>query len=245
MNFYRVQLGDQNNREWRAILRKEEDEKHGIISTLNAGNKLQFNNPFNMELVNIYPKEDRKDDKPFDLDLIYWTDDLMLDAFKPKGVTCIIVSRKFMELLREYNCHNHTFYPVHLYSPDKSVFQEYFLLQIFDKWLQFVNYKDSEYTLKEIRTRGTIDQIRGSHEFDDFESYVKRKSDYLRNESLLLDFYKAIMTVDYDILWGTMNELTVNKLIKENIEISGLRGIKFTPIKSPEYILKSEFEGWA
>lgn len=243
MTFYRVQLGDQNNLEWRAILKKEEDEKHGVIRTLNAGNKLLLEQPINMELVNVYLKEEQKEDNPFDLDLIYWKDDLMLEAFKPKGVSCVIVSQKFKELLSKYNFHDHAFYPIHLYSSDQSTFKEYFLLQIFDKWLQYVNYQESEFTLKDVRTRKIVDQINENHDFYDLDGYVDRKSMYLRNDSLLLEFSKAILTVDYDVLWAIMNELHVNDVVKNDIENSRIQGIELTPIKSPEYVLKSEFEG--
>ncbi len=243
MNFYDLSVGYSNNTEWRAILEGEVNRKHQIVSTLNEGNALKLNNHFDMRLINVHLPEDRKEKKPFELDLLYWTNDLMLDAFSPRKSTCVIVSRKLKELISKYYFHEHDFYPIHLYDIDRSSYKEYYLLQIFGKRMDYIDYQKSDYVLKERPSRKIVEQISESSKFENLSSFIDKRSKYLREKNLLLDFSREVYTVNYDVLWGTPNKLRINGKIKEDIENSGIKGVELTLIKSPQYILKSEFEG--
>lgn len=191
---------ESSNREWRAILKRENDTE-GIVQKLKSNVQLDIQSPFEMNLINVRLPRDRKGYDPYDLDVVYWTDDIMLDAFKPHAAACVIVSLKFKELIKKYNFHDHNFYPVNLVSLDQSKFKEYYLLQILDKRLRFVNYELSELVVFERRPRKKLKKYDGPRILD-LDSYFKVKSNMLRAQNLILDFERVVYTVDYDILWG-------------------------------------------
>lgn len=243
MKFYEVKIGENNNREWRAILTGKENNKYGVVKSINANASFELEQPLGMHLINVHLPQDRKEKNPFNLDLIYWTDDLTLDAFKPRGASCVIVSQKFKDLLFKYNFHRHEFYPINLFSIDESDCKKYYLMHIFDKRLDYVNYLESYFLLKERATGKIVNRIQGTNGINDFESYAKKKSEYLRNENLSLDFDKMVLTVDYDVLWNIPNRLLVNDKVKMDILNSEINGIELSFVSDPEFILKSEFHG--
>lgn len=240
MEFYNLTIDNIYNQEWRAILKGEENRKYQIVNTLNNGRKLEDVEFFDMHLINIQLPEDRRDTNPLELDLIYWANDITLDAFSPNKSSCILVSLKLKELLLRYQFHEHFCYTVRLFNLDGSSFKEYYLLQITGNWFNYVDYKNSTFVLRERPSRKIVENIDGNGYFEDYDSYNEKRSDYLVNKNMFLDYGKVRLIVDYDILWGIPNQLRVNEVIKREIENFDVNGVQLTPINTPEYILKSE-----
>lgn len=243
MDFYKLELGYSGRFEWRAILRSEENNKYKIVNKLNNGDVLQIDDPIQMDLININLIEDRKDFSPFDLDFIYWANDITLDAFSPNKSACVIISSKLKELIQKYSFHTHNYHEIQLNHTEEDSFKDYYLLHILGSRMDFINYQKSSYLLKERPSRKVVEKFPNDYFFEDKQSFITKRSQLLTEKKVILDFDKVVYNVDYDILWGIPNELFICEGIKTEIENSDLQGFEVNRIKSPEYILKSEFEG--
>lgn len=241
MEFFKISIGATNNIEWKAILTKEEDEKSGLITSLNKGGRLILKDLVNFNLVNIQLPQERREN-PFDSDLIYWKDDFMLNANTPNVLSgsYYILSKKIVLILKKYRLPNHEFYPIRISLSKEKYSNDYFLLFIYGSQLNHIDYRKSSYILSERRPRIIVDHMEGDHQINTFEKLKEMRSSYLKNENLILDFKNIVLTVDYDILWGIPNVLLVSELVKKEIEYQNIKGISITPKKSPSYLSKSE-----
>lgn len=241
MEFFKISIGATNNIEWKAILTKEEDEKSGLITSLNKGGRLILKDLVNFNLVNIQLPQERREN-PFDSDLIYWKDDFMLNANTPNVLSgsYYILSKKIVLILKKYRLPNHEFYPIRLSLSKEKYSNDYFLLFIYGSQLNHIDYRKSSYILSKRRPRVVVDQIESNHLITNFEKLKEMRSSYLKNENLILDFKNIVLTVDYDILWGIPNVLLVSELVKKEMEYEDIKGISITPKKSPTYLSKSE-----
>jgi len=244
MEFFEVKIGERNNNEWRAILKKDVDLDFGIINKLNEGLEPKIDSPIEMNLINVQLPEDQCEWNEKELDLIYWTDDITLDAFRPtnRNGSYFIISEKFKNVLNDFDLPHHFYLPIILKVqndvPPNS--KKYFILFIVGNLVDNVNYKESSYVLETKSRPKTIIERFNKKSFNSKEEYFTTKSNYRRNERQLLNFDRVVLNSNFDVMWGIPNVLYVNKDVERQIRDSGIEGIDIRKIDNPTYIMKSE-----
>jgi len=233
-------INNNSNWEWRAVLHKNEDSRLGVIETINSDLELVISNePIKMYLINVQSvKHDRKE-KPFEADLVYWLDDITLNAATPSIGACLIVSNALKSIIEQFSLPHHRFYPVNLInSEDTSQFQRYYLLHILGSIIDNTNYLKSEYSYRLKGSKEVLKKETGT--FDSYESYSKAERLSRKENNIFIEVSKRVLTVEYDIVWGIINHLRINTKVKNAIENSDLKGLRISPFSDYDIILPSE-----
>jgi len=240
MKFYNLKVNRRINKEWRVILPPSEDNTLQVTNKLSSEEKLDLNRPINFGLINTESDRSLRNETPFQVDLIYWKDDIMLGASKPEGKVFAIVSSKLRKILEKYKLPSHVFYTTNIYCGETQTSStDYYLLFIYDRIQNYTDYSKSEFTYIDWNTKEVIKKEYGT--FESAEEYGKVSVNYFRNKDIRIYVTRKFLTVDYDIIWGIPNTLFVNEHIKKTIEASDIYGVKFTPIKNHEIVPVSEW----
>jgi len=186
---------------------------------------------------NIDDKEFRKETS-FDLDIIYWTDDLTLSAFMPNG-TYMIVSKKLLKIILKFNLPEYLIYSINIVNlEDKTENQDYVILSLKSKLINNVDYYKSSFKLLDDDKK--IKKVFKAGSFNNFENFKKRRSSYLFQDKGFLTFEKVVVKNHFDICWGVTNSFRISKRLKQSIEAERLKGIKLVPFKDFEVIMPFE-----
>ncbi|MAQ74808.1 MAG: hypothetical protein CL613_00580 [Aquimarina sp.] len=235
MKIYELGIDDKTNWEWRAVLPNKEDERLKITETLNIDKPLLFTSEdvINMVLINGQSVEENRKETPFKADLIYWTNDLTLNANSPNN-GCI-VSEKLLKLLRSFNLPEYHYYPINLINAEtKDISNNYFLLQIITPLHQNTDFTKSHYKYIQRRSKEIVKEEMGA--FDSFESYSEAYDKLFFENKIRIDISKRALKVKYDIIWSVINYLRIVEEVKKKILASDLNGVKVSDYTGFEII---------
>jgi hypothetical protein len=78
-----------------------------------------------MFLINIIKDPTDRREKPFSSDLIYWYDDITLNAYA--GLNGLIVSPRLKRFLEKFSLGDHKFYEVEIINSERTAEKEKFI----------------------------------------------------------------------------------------------------------------------
>src|SRR5689334_15099453 len=142
--FFEAKAEGDANIEWRAILVQGENG-YDINGTLAREEVLDMTRPIDMFLINIIRDKAVRRQKPFEADMVYWTDDITYKAFRPRHGFAMIVSGAMKTILENFSMPDHRYYPLNLINyENREETRMYFLLQIFGSIMHITDYEMSE-----------------------------------------------------------------------------------------------------
>lgn len=145
---YNLKLDSQKYWEWRIVLSEKENKRFNVIENLDNNKQILVpeTEKIRLFLINLKEKSLRKE-KPFQSDIIYWTDDITLGAFSPSNR--IIISKRFKKNLNSYSLPHHYIYPVEIINAETlETNHDYYLLQVLGNINEITNFKKSIYKKK-------------------------------------------------------------------------------------------------
>lgn len=241
MDLFKLSRDFKTNKEWNAILKKPQDEKLNLSSCFANGLQLDLlgQEGVEMELINSRSVKTERTGKLLEADLIYWTDDITLNAFKPSGACYAIVSERLKRLLEEFNFHDHYYYPIVFTNIESNKkHKQYYILHVVSAFDSFTDYSKCTYEYYSYNTKAIIKTEVGS--FNSLDELGIESNKAFNEDGVRLTIIERVLDVDYDLIWGISSILYVNNKIKLAVESSDLKGISLTPLKSPKIVLKSE-----
>jgi hypothetical protein len=227
--FFEAKAQGDGNEEWKAILVQGTNGGSDINETISRQVELEMTGPITMFLINIIRDQSDRRQKTFQADLVYWSGDITMKAFRPRDGFAVIVSESMKAVLDGFSMPRHRYYPVNLINYEKR--EEtwmYYLLHVFGSLFGIADYQASEYKHVDLKTRNIIETQTGG--FIDGEAFHRKSSELFKN-SIHLDFKSMVLTADYDVLWGFNNSLLVSETAKVAIENKKLKGVQIVPFQ--------------
>lgn len=241
MDLFKLSTDFKTNWEWKVIFKKSHDNKLKLISSFQEGNRitLEEDKSIPMQLINVQGDLNERKEKPFVADLIYWTDDITLGAFKPMSSCCAVVSGELKEVLDGFKLPEHYYYPIAFESSsvDDSP-KKYYLLQLIGGLHDIMDYSLSTYEFYDRKSKTILKEEVGAFKNQEELTIASRKA--YDEHRIRISVTRIILKLNYDILWGIPSTLYVNEKVMQAVKKHELYGIGFLPLKSPQLILKSE-----
>ena len=221
MKVYQLESDFNFSWEWRVILKREEDQRLSVISALNNRKKIEIANHDQIEmlLINKEEKELRKEE-PFLADMIYWTDDITLNAYNAnQGV---VISTKLKDILSKYKLPKHNIYPLKIINTETlDVNLDYHLLHIYGSISDITLFAESEYTLQNIIDLTIIQKNIGVYK--DFQEFSIERKKNIRNKNIVTEITKRVIQTTYDVMPSYSNNIYVSeKLVAEKDKLTGV-----------------------
>lgn len=205
------------NKEYRIIISEKENAAYEAASPGQV---------INLELINSQSDKNLRKEKPFDADLLYWTDDITLRAFPPSRANSIVVSTRLFEKLSGLNLPAFNWFAAKIdYNPQQLTDDSYKIIQFTQTIADLTDYGRSTYQYKKRRSTEVLKVTEG--EYDSYEAYSKAEMYYFDEEGVKLEISKRVLIADYDIAGGIHNQLRVHKRVKLG---SALKGVQLMPI---------------
>lgn len=233
MKAYSLGIDTRTNGEWRAILVKEENDKKHITDKLDR-NEIVEASVINMFLTNIVTDKNLRKEKPFETDIIYWLNDLLLDAVTAQNG--IIISSRLKSFLQKFKIGDHKFYDVYITnSADRDNTALYHLFQPRTEINDITNFSKSEFAFLDKSTRQTLKTEIGS--FKDYSDFSKAEHSYYDKENIVLKITTRCLRKDLDVIYGFENNLVINEKLRTKIGESDFTGIEVKLYKDYEIVL--------
>jgi hypothetical protein len=159
--------------------------------------------------------------------LIYWYDDITLNAFAASNG--LIVSPALKQLLEKFNLGNHKFYETQVSNIEKADEKKtFYLFHSMTDISSITDYEQSEYCLTDYNTQSEVKKEIGL-----FKSYadLKKANDEYFKKNMGLRITKRSVNTELDVIYGFTNNLIVNERIKVAVESSGIKGVKLKPFR--------------
>ena len=221
MKVYKLESDFNFSWEWQVILKREEDQRNSVIGALNNDKKIEIasNDRIEMLLINKEEKELREE-KPFLADMIYWTDDITLNAYNAdQGV---VISTKLKNMLAKYNLPKHNIYPLKIINTETlDVNLDYHLLHIYGSISDITLFAESEYTYRPRFSDDIIKKTVG--EFKTLSDYSKAEKIHRREKKIAIDMTERVIQTTYDVMPSYSNNIYVSeKLVAEKDKLTGV-----------------------
>ncbi|CAL2093674.1 hypothetical protein [Tenacibaculum sp. 190524A02b] len=219
MKVYELSVDFKSNKEWKIILGKNEDNRFNVISNIENDLELSLKKDerIKMHLINIESKENRKE-IPFNVDIIYWVDDITLNAYSPyKG---IVISEKLKKKLSNYVLPPSYFYPIDIInSITGEINNNYYLFYIKKGIVDFTLFKKSEY----VYTKRRIEIKRSVGDFNTYDEFNEGYDKSYDNDGVKIKIANRCLTTIYDLIPSSLNSI----LVKESFlnDLSTLNGV--------------------
>jgi len=231
MFFEAKALGD-GNEEWRALLIQGTNGSYDINEIISREAELEMAGPITMFLINVIRDKPARRQKPFDADLVYWSDDITYKAFRLRDGFAVIVSEAMKAVLENFSMPKHRYYPLNLINyENRDEAQMYYLLQIFGSIMHIMDYEMSEYKYVDLKTGNIVETQKGG--FANFEAFNQKRTERF-NDNVMLDFKSMALNTQHDVLWGFNNSLLVSPSAKVVLESKGLKGVQIRPFQRVE-----------
>lgn len=243
MSMYNLQASEYGNLEWKAYYLREEDDKTGLIESINNKNEYISSLVIKMLYVNIYKEIEKSSEELFLSDMVYWGDNITYKAYTPYGQGCMIVSKKLKKVFEDFALPPHSFYNVELFNElNRSKSNDYELLHIHgNSWEENLIIEECVFELRDDFTDEVLEVQKGG--FKSYEEMLKISSKMSREEDKAYHMTEGVFNIDYDVMWGVTNILYVNDKVKEAIEKESLNGVECFPFKKSmiQYVAYQEF----
>lgn len=233
MNFFRLRRDFNAGWEWQAILVKDKQGGEDF-ELLQSGRPIE---KLRLYLTNRQSDLEQRKQAPFSADVIYWTDDITLNAFIPEG-TYLIVSNELLDIILKYRLPEHIIYPLEIVNAeDSSRNHSYSLIQLFGWFGDYTDYSKSEYIYMPRRSKYVLKRTIG--EFDSYEEYSKAYDKAFFEERIKITISKRVYTDYFDIAWGITNDFIISERLKIAIENNNFKGIELPLFNDYEVIMPS------
>ncbi|CAM1370639.1 hypothetical protein TPENAI_60923 [Tenacibaculum litopenaei] len=220
MKIFELTIDSNIHWEWKVVLSKKTDHLFKVIESIENDEEILFNNDtkIQMLLVNIQKDIKKRKEAPFQSDILYWTDDLVLDTYSPyKG---IIISKKLKNILLSYVLPPYNLYPIDIINSENlEINTDYFLFHTKDRIIDITLFNESEYTYYKKRK-----EIKRS--IGDFNSYEEFNLHYHKSfddENIKIKMTKRVVSTKNDIIPNSLNHLYVkDTFYKESKNLMGV-----------------------
>ena len=230
--FFEAKAQGDGNEEWRALLIEGTNGRHNINEIISREEELEMTGPITMFLINVIRDKAARRQKPFQADLVYWSDDITYKAFIPRQGFAVIVSEAMKAILENFSMPRHRYYPLNLTNHEnREETRMYYLLQIFGSIMHIMDYEMSEYRYVDLKTRNVVETQKGG--FANFEAFNQKRTERF-NDNVMLDFKSMALNTQHDVLWGFNNSLLVSESAKVVMESKGLKGVQIRPYQRVE-----------
>ncbi len=220
MKIFEISLNDELFNEWHVVLSQKVNIKYQVIDCIENNKEIILGkeDKIQMFLINIESNKDARKEIPFQSDILYWKNDITLDAYSPfKG---IIISENLKNILSNYNLPPHFLYPLEIVNSESlELNNNYYLFYSHENMLDLTLFNESEYTY--YKRRKEIKKSVG--EFNSFEEYDKEYDRVFDKENMKIKITNRVISSDYDLLPSPLNYLRVKEnFMKDKNKLEGL-----------------------
>ncbi len=235
MKVYEIGIDDKVNWEWRVILPKKEDSRLCVIQSLDNDKPINIEGEDRIKMFLISEQSQIKErkEKPFCSDMIYWTNDITLNA--DSALNGCVISKKLKEYILSFNLPQSYFYPLEItHSETKQVNYDYFLFQAITPINTLTDYSKSYYEYSRRRSNDILQTKYGV--FQHYQEYSQEKKRLRRQEGVNLNISRRALIKDFDIVWQVINYIRIKETVAKKIENKDFIGLKISDYKNFEVL---------
>jgi hypothetical protein len=227
MKIFELSIDSNIHWEWKVVLSKKTDLLFKVIESIENDEEIVCNkdSKIQMLLVNIEKNIKKRRETPFQSDILYWTDDIVLDAYSPyKG---IIISKKLKNILQSYVLPPYNLYPIDIINSENlEINTDYYLFYTKDRIIDITLFNESEYTY--YKKRKEIKRSIG--DFNNYEEFNLNYHKSFNNENIKIKMTKRVVSTKNDIIPNSLNHLYVKDIFYK--ESKNLIGVIFKEVSS-------------
>ncbi len=214
---YKLQVDSDLFNEWKLVLSEKENKRLSVIDSIDSNERIFLKEEERIKffLINIQSDKSLRKEKPFQSDILQWTDDITLGAFKASDG--VIISEKMKNIIEKYLLPNHYFYPLDIINSETlETRDDYYLFQVLGNKNDLTNFKESEYEYIPRRSKEVIKTQKGG--FNNYEEYSQEYDRLFFNDRIKLNITSRIIETKKDIIPGYSNNLFISEVLFKEIK---------------------------
>ena len=219
---YTIEVDDNLFWEWKVALSDKENKRLDVINKIESDEEIALKKEDRIKffLINIESDKKNRVEKPFQSDIIYWTDDVTLGAFKASNG--VVISEKLKNSLKNHSLPKHYLYPLEIINAETlETNKSYYLFQVLGNQNDLTNFKESEYTYTPRRSEEVIKKVKGG--FNNYKEYSEEHDRLFFEERIRVSFTPRVIETNNDIIPSYSNNILISEsFVKEKNNLKGV-----------------------